>query len=326
MPLGKVRVPLDDASRHMRARGIDDAARCGLGSGHFGASGGRSTGGDTRQMAADSRPFLVVSARPEDAPREAEFASIVVASGIEPRQFRMQRVDVAPLPDSLFDGEYAGAIVGGSPFMLTAPAAEQSEGAVRAVQELTRLAEYSLDTGFPVFFTCFGIGVVARVLGGRVDRRHPEEAGAVTIDRTQAALADPLTSELPESFLALTGHKESVAETPPEATLLATRKEAPVQMFRAGHALYASQFHPEPTGRDFAERAGHYRRAGYFAADEYERVSRSLKAARVETPRRLLARFVELFADDVDKDTTSETTAARPTIISARETRHTPLV
>lgn len=217
------------------------------------------------------------------------------ATGLGPQRLPTHRVDVEPLPAGLFAGEFAGAIVGGSPFMLTEPESRKPEAAVRTERELTRLAEHALATGFPVFFTCYGIGIVSRVLGGTVDRRYGEEAGPVVIESTGAAKADPLTAGLPARFLAVTGHKESVPETPPGSTLLATAPDCPVQLFRAGAALYASQFHPEPTGRDFAERAAHYQRHGYFPAEELARVQASLSEAVVVEPRLLLHRFVTLF-------------------------------
>ncbi len=239
--------------------------------------------------------FLVVSARPDDVPRAGELASIRSATGLATARIHAHRVDVSGLPDELFGGEFSGAIVGGSPFMLTDAASQKSEAALRTERELTRLAEFSLESGFPVFFTCYGIGIVGRLLGGAVDTDHAEEAGPVWVTRTPEARNDPLTAELPERFLAVTGHKESVSELPSGATLLATRAECPVQLFRAGEALYASQFHPEPTGADFAERARHYQTYGYFPADELARVTGELEAAHVVEPRRLLARFVELF-------------------------------
>ena len=241
-------------------------------------------------------PFLFVSARPDDVPRAGELASVRGATGLDESSLVSHRVDVDPLPPSLFERKFAGVIVGGSPFMVTDPDIRKSAAERQTESELARLAEFSLSTGLPVFFTCYGIGVVGRVLGGGVDLDHPEEAGAVWVDRVDAAVTDPLTAELPERFLAVTGHKESVPVLPPGATLLATRPECPVQLFRAGDALYASQFHPEPTGHDFAERAKHYQEHGYFPPEELARVQRALSHADVVEPRRLLRRFVELFA------------------------------
>jgi GMP synthase (glutamine-hydrolysing) len=75
---------------------------------------------------------------------------------------------------------------------------------------------------------------------------------------------------------------------------LASSSTCPVQAFRVGRNVYATQFHPEVTTDDFVARAEVYRNHGYFPARELRQVSEQLAAASVTEPRRLLRRFVEL--------------------------------
>ena len=46
--------------------------------------------------------------------------------------------------------------------------------------------------------------------------------------------------------------------------LLASNDGCPVQAYRVGDRLYATQFHPEPTAKAFTERMAVYRDDGYF--------------------------------------------------------------
>src|SRR5690606_18761534 len=96
-------------------------------------------------------------------------------------------------------------------------------------------------------------------------------------------------------FAVFTAHKESVASIPPGAELLATGSACPVHAYRVGTHLYATQFHPEPTPRDFADRMTFYRSAGYFDAADFDAVRARVLAAPVTEGAALLRRFAETF-------------------------------
>ena len=57
---------------------------------------------------------------------------------------------------------------------------------------------------------------------------------------------------------------------PPSAVLLASSPTCPVQMFRVGANVYATQFHPELDVDGITTRIHAYADHGYFAADELE--------------------------------------------------------
>lgn len=236
-------------------------------------------------------PFVLLQMRPEEDARADEAAAVRRASGLGDRLLT-RNADLDELPVDLAD-RHAGVIVGGSPYSVSDPAKAKSAPQRHAERQLAALAERALDRDLPVFFTCYGIGVLTQVLGGTVDRTHPEPVSAARSRLTDEGRTDPLTSGLPDAFCALTGHKESAPATPPGAVLLATNDASPVQLYRAG-SVVASQFHPEPTTADFAQRAAVYQRHGYFPAGEYAAVAAALAAATVTEPQRLLRRFVEL--------------------------------
>ncbi len=242
-------------------------------------------------MSEGSR-FLLVQARPERDAREREHAAMARETGLGDR-LDVLSVDTEPLPADLFD-RYAGVVTGGSPYSVTDPEDGKSPGHRHAEAQLTRLAHEALDRDAPVFFTCFGIGLLTLALGGEVDRTHPEEVSAAEERLTDAGRDDALTGVLPDRFFALTGHKESAPQVPPGATLLATNDVSPVQLYRVGNVL-ASQFHPEPTTQEFVDRATTYARHGYFEEEELTTIAAALLRAEVTEPRRLLQGFVERY-------------------------------
>jgi GMP synthase (glutamine-hydrolysing) len=239
------------------------------------------------------RPFLFISARPEVEAVGPEYESVRRASGLDAARLEHLRLDIDPL-ETVDPAAFAGIVVGGSPFNVTT-AEDRKHPVQRRVEcELAQLAEVALDIDLPLLLTCYGIGVLTRVLGGKVGTLHGEETAAVEIELTEAGLADPLVGVLPERFDALVGHKEATERLPDGAVLLASSAACPVQIYRAGPRVYATQFHPEVSTTDFIARAEVYRHHGYFPASELREVSDRLAVASVTEPQRMLRRFVEL--------------------------------
>jgi GMP synthase (glutamine-hydrolysing) len=90
----------------------------------------------------------------------------------------------------------------------------------------------------------------------------------------------------------LLGHKEACDATPAGATLLVTGAACPVQMFRVGQNVYATQFHPEGDAEGFAVRIRAYRHHGYFEPDEVERLIDAVRAQPTPYAQEILRRFV----------------------------------
>jgi GMP synthase (glutamine-hydrolysing) len=240
-----------------------------------------------------TREFLFISARPELDAAGPEYESVRRASGLGSGRLEHLRLDAEALAD-LSPLRYAGVVVGGSPFNVTTPDERKSAVQRRVEDDLARLAERALAADHPVLFTCYGIGVLTRVLGGEVDTQYGEEASAVEITLTEAGRIDHLTAELPTRFDALVGHKEATGRLPEGAVLLARSAGCPVQVYRAGTHVYATQFHPEVSTDDFIARARVYRHHGYFPPHELDMLVQHVGAASVTEPRRMLRRFVEL--------------------------------
>lgn len=239
-------------------------------------------------------PLVYLCARPQHDAAEAEYASFRRAMGLD--ESDLDRLDLTrePLPSDAFS-RWRGFVVGGSPYNATDPETSKPDVQRRLEADLARVADEAAAGRTAALFTCYGIGVATARLGGLISRDHPEETGPTEVALTDAGRADPLFGELSSTFTALTAHKEGSLELPPHAVLLATNTGCPVQAYRVGDRLYATQFHPEPTPQDFTDRMTVYRNDGYFASADYDRIAARVLSASVTEPVRLLAAFARAF-------------------------------
>ena len=238
------------------------------------------------------RPFLLLATRAEDAAADDEYAAFLRVTGLAESQLRRVRLESAPMPDLDLD-DYAGVLVGGSPFTSSDPDAEKSPVQRRVEAELAALLDRVVPADKPFFGACYGIGTLGVPQGGVVDRPYGEPVSCVPITLTPAGRADPVLAGVPGTFDALVGHKEACRVLPPSAVLLASSPDCPVQMFRVGRNVYATQFHPELDVPGVVTRARVYQHAGYFPPAELEQLVARLSAAEVTEPGRMLATFVD---------------------------------
>lgn len=235
--------------------------------------------------------LLYVCVRPEVGAADAEHASFRRALGadvVDRLDLLTERLDPARL------AKYRGVVVGGSPFNVSD--AHKSAVQRRVEADLETIARQAMDGGIAAFFTCFSIGVVTRMLGGDVGSDTPESASATVIETTPAGATDPVFGPSAPALTVFTAHKESAVAVPDGAVLLATNAACPVQAYRVGTHLYAAQFHPEPTPRDFADRMTFYRTTGYFDPEEFDLVQGQVLSASVTEGAALLRRFADTFA------------------------------
>lgn len=240
-------------------------------------------------------PLLYVCVRPQEGAAAAEYESFRSAMHVSEHDFARHDLVREPLPADAFE-RYRGFLVGGSPFNVADPESTKTDAQRRLEADLARLAKAAAAGDGPAaLFTCYGIGVATRALGGRVSRAFPEDTGPVSIALAPAAAADPVFGGLADRFTALTAHKEGTESLPPGARLLASNDACPVQAYAIGDRLYATQFHPEPTTKAFTERMAVYRDDGYFESHRYDEIAGRVLAASVTEPARLLRAFAERF-------------------------------
>lgn len=219
-------------------------------------------------------------------------------AGLEQAQLRRVRMEQEPIgPVSLDD--YSGVILGGGPF--NASDAERSEVQVRVESEIAALLDQIVARDFPFLGACYGIGTLGLHQGAVVDRTYSEPVGPTVVELTDQGRADQLFKGLPDRFEAFLGHKEAIRELPPHAVNLAYSASCPVQAFRVGSKVYATQFHPELDVAGIETRIDVYKHAGYFEPHEAEILKTRARAGNVVHPPAILRRFVELFARDAPR-------------------------
>jgi GMP synthase (glutamine-hydrolysing) len=161
---------------------------------------------------------------------------------------------------------YSGIFVGGGPFNASDPIEKKSSAQPRRGGD-RRPSRRGGGARLPFFGACYGVGT--RRTSGRCHRRHLPGAHQRHRGRQDGAgRDDPLLAGLPDRFAAFVGHKEAISTLPATATLLVRGEACPVQMFRVGRNVYATQFHPECDVEGISTRIRAY--AGYFGADELD--------------------------------------------------------
>lgn len=241
------------------------------------------------------KPFVLLATRPEDAAADSEYEAMLRFGGLEPAELVRVRLEAVPLPALDLDG-LSGIIVGGSPFTTSDPDHTKSDVQRRVEAELGGLVDEVLARDFPFLGACYGVGTLGVLAGGIVDGTYAEAVGAVPITLTEAGRTDPLFGALPGVFDAFVGHKEAVRVPPPRAVVVATSESCPVQAFRLGANVYATQFHPELDVPGIQTRIEVYRHAGYFAPDEVEALLMKVRDADVASASGVLRGFVERYA------------------------------
>jgi GMP synthase (glutamine-hydrolysing) len=239
------------------------------------------------------KPFLLLSIRPEQAAADNEYESFLRFTGLDESQLPLVNLAREPLPAIDLD-QWSGLLLGGGPWNASDPQETKSEAQERAEKELSTLLDDVVARDFPFLGACYGIGTVGLHQGGVVDRSWPEPVGPLSVTVTADGHADPLFAGVPTDFAAYGGHKEAMVRLPPGAVQLATSEACPVQAFRVGHNVYATQFHPELDLVGVCTRIDVYKNAGYFDPSEAEKLKALSRAVEVAHPMTLLANFVRL--------------------------------
>ena len=244
------------------------------------------------------KPFVLLATRAEDLAADDEYAAFLRFGGLDEPDLlrvRLEQPD-APAASDLDLDAFSGVILGGSPYTTSVPTASKSADQLRVEADVALLLDRVVAEDRPFLGACYGVGTLGVHQGAVVDGTFREPIGAVKVELTADGAVDPLTSALPGTFEAFVGHKEAVTRLPDHAVLLASAAACPVQAFRVGRNVYATQFHPELDVPGLRTRIDVYRHYGYFEPHEAESIKAEAGRAVVSEPPRLLQRFVELYA------------------------------
>jgi len=244
---------------------------------------------------AHSAPFLLLSIRGEDEAADDEYDAVMRFGGLHStglHRIRLTHESLEPIDLS----DWSGIILGGGPYNVSDVAESKSATQQRVESELFALLGRIVDQDYPFLGCCYGVGTLGSLIGADIDRTYPEPVGGMEITITSAGREDPLFAELPDTFDAYGGHKEAAATLPADAVCLATSPQCPVQAFRVGENVYATQFHPELDLAGIDTRVDAYKNHGYFAPESAEELKREARQWNVQHPHTILRRFVERYS------------------------------
>ena len=236
------------------------------------------------------KPFLLLSIRAEERAAEEEYDAFRRFLQVAPEGLHRVRLGVEPCEIGDLD-RWAGVVLGGGAFTVSDPEAEKSPEQRLTETDLARLLDDVVAADFPFLGACYGIGTLGTHQGGSIDRSHPEAVGPLSVTLTDEGLVDPLFAGLPRDFAAYGGHKEALARLPANATLLATSAACPVQAFRVGRHVYATQFHPELDLAGLLTRISVYATFGYFDPSQVSELGARSRVVDVSHPMTILRNF-----------------------------------
>lgn len=226
---------------------------------------------------------------------DEELAEFVRFSDVPEQQFTVLNVFDTPVFDATILDNHAALFIGGS--------SDDPEDTTYLdpalypyITSCEQLIKYAYTSKTPTLASCMGFEIAIDVLGGSmiVDKEH-KEIGTYDISLTVAGKVDPIFSNTPPVFHAVSGHKKRASELPPGAIHLATSRLCPYHAFTfPNRPFYAFQFHPEIDVPDLTERLRRYIDRGYVEDPaEFEHLIATFQP--VPHANALIKQFVSLY-------------------------------
>ena len=242
-----------------------------------------------------TKPVLILQLRPENVISDSEYNCFLKYSGLRAEDTCRRRIENQGISSNLDLYDYSAIIVGGSPYDISIAEDKKSPTQKKIESDFNRLLQQVVTLDFPFLGACSGNGLLGNYLGTRISTKYSEAVGCVTLNITEAGKQDKLLKGFPSQIDVLLGHKEAVETTPAGATLLMTGHDCPVQMFRIGENVYATQVHPEGDAQEFVLRIDTYQNHGYFEPHEADDLKKKVLQKSTPYAQEILRRFVEKY-------------------------------
>ena len=237
------------------------------------------------------KPFLLLSIRAETAAAENEYASFLRFSGLDEAQLPVVNLVAEELSPVDLDA-WSGIVLGGGPWNASDPEATKTPAQRRSERSITALLDDVVAADFPSSAPATASAPWASTRAGswtEATRRRSVPGG-----RADAGGAGgPGVRRHPHRVRGVRRPQGGARHLPATATRLATSAGCPVQAFRVGANVYATQFHPELDLHGVCTRIEVYKDAGYFDPSRAETLKERSRAVEVTHPMTVLANFVE---------------------------------
>ena len=243
-----------------------------------------------------SKPVLILQLRPEDDTSDSEYQAILKYGGLAAEDTHRLRIEKTGIPELSLD-DYAAVIVGGSPFDISTPEHLKKPIQLQIERDFRRLFDDIVSNDRPFLGACSGCGLLGSYLDTPISGKYSEPVGGAVVSVTAAGREDSLLDDFPQQIAVLCGHKEACDQVPQGATLLLSGDACPVQMFRVGDNVYATQFHPEGDGPGFTVRIHAYKHHGYFPAEQADELIVAVNQQDTPYAREILRRFVARYVN-----------------------------
>lgn len=227
----------------------------------------------------------------------SERQAMLKFTGLREDELVNVRLERDPFPD-IHLSHWDGIIMCGSHFDVSAPEDSKSLRQLDVERNLTRLSEKAIEEDFPILGICYGLGIMTRMLGGKVGPSISEDITAPHLTITAQGRVDPILRGVPDTFRAYVGHHESVVEAADQMVPLVTGTVAPLQMARIRNNIYLTQFHPELDYEGISVRIDVFADHGYYPKSERPKVEERVQGVDVAPAHLILSNFVDRFGTD----------------------------
>lgn len=227
--------------------------------------------------------ILLVQPRSDLPMVEHEIKCITQYSGLSKEQFISVSPFYAPINNSLLEN-IDGVIIGGSDTSVL----DNFPWTNSIIELIHKIAEVKM----PLFGSCWGHQMVAKVFGGEVVSDFArKEMGSIEVSLTEQGKDDLLFGKLPIKFTAQSGHKDHVYELPSNIEPLAYSGLSPYQAIKVKNCpIYGAQFHVDMDKLELKERLEYYQ-YDYVNTEEFNNICNGLQ----ESPQaiKILSAFIE---------------------------------
>lgn len=112
------------------------------------------------------------------------------------------------------------------------------------------LPKWVLNTKKPILGVCYGLQLLSKELGGKIEKTEISEYGKTEIEISN----DPIFDNVPKNIITWMSHGDSVISLPRNSTVIAKTKNNIYAAIKFSNNIYGLQFHPEVKHTEFGNK------------------------------------------------------------------------